>query len=71
MIFERIKLIIKCIFGIVFSWEPLNVYFFTNEELENFKLDKYIEEVKKIYENKENIKVEEDINIYVDGDLVK
>jgi len=70
MILERIKLIIKCIFGIIFSWETLNVYFFTNEELENFKLDEYIEEVSKIYENKENIKVEEDINIYVDGEIV-
>jgi hypothetical protein len=70
MIFERIKLIIKCIFTIIFSWDTLNVYFFTNEELENFKLDKYIEEVKNIYENKEDIKVEEDINIYVDGEIV-
>lgn len=70
MILERIKLIIKCIFGIIFSWETLNVYFFTNEELENFKLDEYIEEVRKIYENKEDIKVEEDINIYVDGEIV-
>lgn len=70
MIFERIKLIIKCIFTIIFSWDTLNVYFFTNEELENFKLDKYIEEVKNIYENKKDIKVEEDINIYVDGEIV-